>query len=249
MDSAGGDPNRFGTVAFYAALGRAFVTMCGVIPLLFVIELLDRSTNHELDVLGGIIPHHLNGLDGVLFAPFLHANFNHLYGNSVPLLLTGTFVLATGGRRFLAVTAVVALASGLGVWFTGDPGTVVIGASGVIFGYLGFLFARGIVERSWWGIAVGLLVGLLYGAQLEGVLPIDSRLSWQAHLFGLGGGVVAAFLFRRRRPVAPEPTLAMSPELPEPLSGAPRRRRWFRAEPLGGAPRRRRWFRVETPFE
>jgi len=205
VETAGGDPNRFGTVAFYATLGRSFVIMCGVIPLLFAIELLDRSTHHELDARGGIIPHRLDGLDGVLFAPFLHANFNHLYGNSAPLLLTGTFVLATGGRRFLAVTALVALASGLGVWFTGQPNTVVIGASGVIFGYVGFLLVRGIVERSWWGIGVGLLIGLLYGAQLANVLPTDARFSWQAHLFGLIGGVVAAVLFRRRASALPEP--------------------------------------------
>ncbi len=191
-----GDPNRFGTVAFYATLGRAFVIMCGVIPLLFLVELLDIGTNHQLDVQAGIIPHELDGLDGVIFAPLLHANFNHLYSNSVPLLLTGTFVLATGVKRFLAVTGVIVLASGLGVWFTGDPGTVVIGASGLIFGYLGFLLVRGIVERSWWGIAVGLLVGLLYGTQLTNALPGDTRFSWQAHLFGLVGGVVAAFLFR-----------------------------------------------------
>jgi membrane associated rhomboid family serine protease len=191
-----GDPNRFGTVAFYATLGRAFVIMCGVIPLLFLVELLDIGTNHQLDVQAGIIPHELDGLDGVIFAPLLHANFNHLYSNSVPLLLTGTFVLATGVKRFLAVTGVIVLASGLGVWFTGDPGTVVIGASGLIFGYLGFLLVRGIVERSWWGIAVGVLVGLLYGTQLASVLPTEARFSWQAHLFGLVGGVVAAFLFR-----------------------------------------------------
>jgi membrane associated rhomboid family serine protease len=191
-----GDPNRFGTVAFYATLGRAFVIMCGVIPLLFLVELLDIGTNHQLDVQAGIIPHELDGLDGVIFAPLLHANFNHLYSNSVPLLLTGTFVLATGVKRFLAVTGVIVLASGLGVWFTGDPGTVVIGASGLIFGYLGFLLVRGIVERSWWGIAVGVLVGLLYGTQLANVLPTEARFSWQAHLFGLVGGVVAAFLFR-----------------------------------------------------
>jgi len=191
-----GDPNRFGTVAFYATLGRAFVIMCGVIPLLFLVELLDSGTNHQLDVQAGIIPHELDGLDGVIFAPLLHANFNHLYSNSVPLLLTGTFVLATGVKRFLAVTGVIVLASGLGVWFTGDPGTVVIGASGLIFGYLGFLLVRGIVERSWWGIAVGVLVGLLYGTQLANVLPTEARFSWQAHLFGLVGGVVAAFLFR-----------------------------------------------------
>ncbi|OLE24611.1 MAG: rhomboid family intramembrane serine protease [Actinobacteria bacterium 13_1_20CM_3_71_11] len=204
VETAGGDPNRFGTVAFYATLGRSFVIMCGVIPLLFAIELLDRGTHHELDVRAGIIPHRLDGLDGVIFAPFLHANFNHLYGNSAPLLLTGTFVLASGGRRFLGVTAVVALASGLGVWFTGQPNTVVIGASGVIFGYVGFLLVRGIVERSVWGIGVGLLIGLLYGAQLANVLPTDARFSWQAHLFGLIGGLVAAVLFRRRAAPLPE---------------------------------------------
>jgi membrane associated rhomboid family serine protease len=206
VEEAGGDPNRFGTVAFYATLGRSFVVMCGVIPLLFAIELLDTSTHHALDVRGGIIPHRLDGLDGVIFAPFLHANFNHLYGNSAPLLLTGTFVLAGGWRRFLGVTAVVVLASGLGVWFTGEPDTVVIGASGVIFGYVGYLLVRGIVERSWWGIGVGLLIGLLYGAQLANILPTDARFSWQAHLFGLIGGIVAAVVFRRRRePVAAEP--------------------------------------------
>jgi membrane associated rhomboid family serine protease len=213
VSTADGDASRFGTVAFYASLGRAFVIMCGIIPLLFLIELLDGSTHHQLDVQAGIIPHALDGLDGVIFAPFLHANLDHLYGNSVPLLLTGTFVLATGGRRFLAVTAVIALVSGLGVWFTGDPHTVVIGASGVIFGYLGFLLVRGIVERSWWGIAVGLLVGLLYGTQLAGVLPTDGRYSWQAHLFGLIGGVIAAVLFRRRAGAPPAfPPLAPAPE-------------------------------------
>jgi membrane associated rhomboid family serine protease len=206
VEEAGGDPYRFGTVAFYATLGKSFVIMCGVIPLLFAVELLDTSTDHALDVRGGIIPHRLDGLDGVIFAPFLHANFNHLYSNSAPLMLTGTFVLASGWRRFLAVTTVVALASGLGVWFTGEPDTVVIGASGVIFGYVGYLLVRGIVERSWWGIGVGVLIGLLYGAQLANVLPTDARFSWQAHLFGLIGGVVAAFLFpRRREPVAAGP--------------------------------------------
>src|SRR5437879_9593704 len=93
VGGAEGDPNRFGTVAFYATLGRAFVVMCGVIPLLFAIELIDRGTGHQLDAAGGIRPHHLDGLDGVLVAPLLHANCKHLYGNSTPLLRTGTSVL------------------------------------------------------------------------------------------------------------------------------------------------------------
>jgi membrane associated rhomboid family serine protease len=196
-----GDAGRFGTVAFYAALGRAFVAMCGVVVLLFVIQVINYADGERLDALGGIRPHHLDGLDGILFAPFLHASFDHIYANAVPLLLTGTFVVAGGVKRALAVTALIALGSGLGVWFTGDAHSVVVGASGVILGYIGFLLMRGIVEHSRWGIAVGLLIGLLYGAQiLAEVMPTDAQVSWQAHLFGLLSGLVAAILFRRRRP-------------------------------------------------
>jgi membrane associated rhomboid family serine protease len=207
---AAGDVNRFGSVAFYAALGKAFVTMCAVIPVLFAIEVLDFATGHELDQLGGVRPRQLDGLDGVVFAPLLHASFAHLYGNSVPLLLTGTFVLATGTRRFLAVTGLVALVSGLGAWFTGPSNTVGIGASGVVFGYLGFLLVRGVVERNWWSIAVSLLIGLLFGWTLVGALPTDQHISWQAHLFGLIGGAAAAILFRRRRVRPPPPTAGLT---------------------------------------
>jgi membrane associated rhomboid family serine protease len=93
---------------------------------------------------------------------------------------------------------VIMLVSGVGVWFTGSPHSVVVGASGVIFGYLGLLLMRGIVEHSWWNIGVALLIGLLYGWQLIGVLPADPGISWQGHLFGFFGGVIAAVLFRRR---------------------------------------------------
>lgn len=200
--STSGDPGRFGTEAFYASLGRAFVAMCAVVPILFLIEALDVGLRGDLDVTAGIIPHRIQGLDGVFFSPFLHAGWSHLYSNSIPLILLGTFVLAAGTRRFLWSTAVIILVSGLGVWFTGSPDSVVVGASGVIFGYLGILLTRGIVERSWWNFAVVLLVGLLYGWQLLGIFPTDEHISWQGHLFGLLGGIVAAILFRRREPAA-----------------------------------------------
>jgi membrane associated rhomboid family serine protease len=199
VDPDSGGVERFGTAPFYASLGRAFVAMCALIPVLFLIELVDRATGHRLDQWGGIRPHEVAGLDGIVLAPLLHASFIHLYSNSVPLIITGTFVLARGLKHFLLVTALIAVVSGLAVWLLGRPGIPVIGASGVIFGYLGYLFVRGLVERSLWGIAVGLLVGLLYGTQISGVLPTDQRISWQAHLFGLAGGVVAAIVFRRRR--------------------------------------------------
>jgi membrane associated rhomboid family serine protease len=192
------DASRFGTEAFYASIGRAFVAMCAFVPILFAIELVDMQLDGRLDQTGGIEPHRISGLDGVIFAPLLHGSYSHLVGNSIPLILMGTFVLAAGGSRFLASTALIALVSGLGVWFFGESGTVTVGASGVIFGYLGVLLMRGLVEHSWWNIAVGLLIALLYGWQLLGVLPTDERISWQAHLFGFIGGLVAAIVFRRR---------------------------------------------------
>jgi membrane associated rhomboid family serine protease len=196
-----GQDNRdqFGTVAFYAALGRAFVVMCAVIPALFAIELIDQATGHDLDRQAGILTRSPVGLDGIVFAPFLHFSWAHLYGNSVPLLLTGTFVLATGAKRFLGVTLLVMVTSGLAAWLFGPSGGDTVGASGVIFGYLGFLFMRGLVEHSWWTIAVALLIGLLFGVALSGVVPGDPHISWQAHLGGLLGGLIAAVVFRQRR--------------------------------------------------
>jgi membrane associated rhomboid family serine protease len=212
------DANTFGSVAFYAALGKAFVSMWAVVAGLFAIEALNHWDGNRLNALGGIRPRQVDGLEGIVFAPFLHVSFDHLYANAVPLLLTGTFVLATGLRRFVAVTVLIVLASGLGVWFTAAPNTLVVGASGVILGYIGFLLARGIVERSWWGIVVGVLIGLIYGTQILGeVLPTDERVSWQAHLFGFLGGVAAAILFRRRRPRPPAPVTPLPPT-PEPAA-------------------------------
>lgn len=205
------DPTRFGTEAFYASIGRAFVAMCAVVPVLFVIEGFDRLVGGDLDIDGGIIPRRIEGLDGIVFGPFLHVGFAHLLANSIPLILLGTFVLAAGARRFILTTVLIALVSGLGVWWLGASGSVVVGASGVVFGYLGVLLMRGLAERSLWNAAVGTLIGLLYGWQLVGVLPMDEEISWQAHLFGFLGGLLAALIFRRRRP---------RPVLPTPISPA-----------------------------
>jgi membrane associated rhomboid family serine protease len=200
------DATRFGTPAFYASIGRAFVTMCAVIPFLFVIEGIDLGLGGQtLELAGGIIPRHIDGLDGILFSPFLHDGWAHLYGNAVPLILVGTFALAGGGKRFVYSTALIMLIGGLGVWFIGDSSTVVVGASGVIFGYLGLLLTRGLFEHSWWNLGVAAFIGLLYWYQIYNVLPTDQPISWQGHLLGLLGGAIAAILFRRRRVVKPAP--------------------------------------------
>jgi membrane associated rhomboid family serine protease len=213
------DPDQFGTVPFYASIGKAFVTMCGFIPVLFLIEALNTVTHNSLDEHGGIWARHLSGLDGLIFAPFLHASFAHVYSNAVPLLLTGTFVLAGGTLRFIMVTVFVALTSGLAYWIFGSK-LVAVGASGVIFGYLGYLLMRGLVERSWWNIAVALFIGLLYGYSIyAGLIHTGEFIAWQAHLGGLLGGLAAAIVFRRRRPNAEPPRIDdLSTTLPFPPS-------------------------------
>jgi membrane associated rhomboid family serine protease len=189
---------RFGTQSFYASLGRALVVMCAVIPVLAAIEFVDERLGGELDALAGIRPRRLDGLDGIFLAPLVHNGFDHLRANSTPLILLGTFVLAAGARRFLFSTLLIAVVSGLGVWLLTPPRYLVVGSSGIIFGWLGLLFVRGIVERSWWNIAVALVAGLLYGWQLVMLFPTNEGISWQGHLFGFAGGAIAAVLVRRR---------------------------------------------------
>jgi membrane associated rhomboid family serine protease len=188
---------RFGTPAFYTAVGKAFVAMCAVVPVIMALQWIDQPLGGGLKRAGQIDPQRLSGLDGVLFAPLLHVDYAHALGNCIALILLGTFVLAGGTRRFILVTLFIAVVSGVLVWLL-SPAPVV-GASGVLMGYLGFLLTRGIVERSLWNIGVSLLAILLFGWQIGSVVPGDARVSWQAHLFGFLAGVVAAFLFRRRR--------------------------------------------------
>ncbi|HEY7225708.1 MAG TPA: rhomboid family intramembrane serine protease [Micromonosporaceae bacterium] len=201
---------RFGSPAFYAAVGRAFVVMCAVVPVLALLVLANMRTNGALNLRLGIRPHQLSGLDGILFAPFLHNGWDHLLANSSPIIILGTFALAAGTRRFLIATWLIIVVSGLGVWFLTPPNYLVLGASGVAFGWLGLLFMRGLVERSWWHLAVALVAGLLYGWQLTLLVPRDESISWQGHLFGFLGGVLAAILTRRSsaRTLAPAPSEA-----------------------------------------
>jgi membrane associated rhomboid family serine protease len=195
------DPTaQFGTTAFYAALGRAFVVMCTFFPFLALIEFIDQRLDNKLDARLSISPHEISGLDGVVFAPFLHSGWDHLLANSAPFIILGTFALAAGVKRFAVATFVIALASGLGVWFFTPRGVHVLGASGIVFGWLGLLFMRGLVERSWWHLTVALIAGLLYGWQLNLLVPQDEGISWQGHLFGFMGGVFAALLTRRPSP-------------------------------------------------
>ena len=141
----------------------------------------------------GIVPRNPIGLRGILFAPFLHSGLGHLVSNTIPFLVLGWLVMLRETRDFFTVSILSALVSGLGTWMFGATG-IHLGASGVIFGYLGYLLARGYFERSGIAIALSLFVGTLYGSLIWGVLPLQQGISWEGHLFGFVGGVLSAKL-------------------------------------------------------
>lgn len=147
----------------------------------------------------GVIPRTTIGLRGILFGPFLHARLNHILANSFPFVVLGWLVMVRDARHFIAVTLAAMIGSGLAAWLLGAPGSVHIGASGVIFGYLGFLMLSGWYTRSPVSILLSLLVTFVWGSILLGVIPREAGISWQAHLGGFVGGVFAARLFRRTR--------------------------------------------------
>ncbi|MGC4964150.1 rhomboid family intramembrane serine protease [Gordonia sp. DT101] len=182
---------------------RSALIMAAIAVLLFVIEAIDAATDYRLDD-AGIVPRQVDGLDGILWAPFLHVDWAHLIGNLIPGLILGFLLLLT--RRFVLVTLIVWVVSGMGVWLFGPAYTATVGASGIIFGWLTYLLIRGLFTRDMWQILAGAVLFLVYGSILWGVLPGNPGVSWQGHLFGALGGVLAAWFLAdrdRRRKVKP----------------------------------------------
>ncbi len=176
-------------------------TILTFVALLYLIELIDQLTGHSLDA-NGIRPLEADGLWGVIFAPVLHANWQHLMANTVPLLVLGFLMTLAGVSRFVWATVIVWVLGGFGTWLIGNLGsncgpTDHIGASGLIFGYLAFLLVFGVFVRRIWDIVIGLVVLFLYGGVLLGAMPVLHQcggVSWQGHLSGAVAGVVAAYM-------------------------------------------------------
>lgn len=168
----------------------------GFVGLLWVIHIVNAVLFGGALVGLGIHPRTLWGLVGILFAPFLHGSFAHISANTVPLVVLGALVMARRKRDLAVVSAFSALVGGLGIWLVGGAATVHIGASILVFGYLGYLLLRGVFERRLWPILGSVFVFFLYGGALWGVLPGQAGVSWQGHLFGLLGGILAARFLR-----------------------------------------------------
>jgi membrane associated rhomboid family serine protease len=179
---------------------RAAGVVAAFVALLWLVEIVDAVTAGDLDRYG-IEPRSEDGLVGIAVAPLLHSGWTHLEANSVPLLVLGLIVAVVSTARFFGVIAWTWVVSGLGVWLVAPSNSVTVGASGLVFGLLAYLLVVGFLERRAIGILVSVGVFLLYGGVLLGVLPGQPGVSWQGHLFGALGGVLAAYhLANRRRP-------------------------------------------------
>jgi len=178
---------------------RSLLPVVILVGIMWVVELVDAVLPGDLDGYG-IESRDTDGLTGIVAAPFLHADFAHLMANTVPFLILGSIVALRYPSRFWAIAATIIVVGGLGVWLFGPSNTVMVGASGVVFGFLTFLLTAGVLTRHWLDVTIAVGVLLLYGSILVGALPfgVAAGVSWMGHLMGALSGVLAAFLFARQ---------------------------------------------------
>ena len=179
-----------------SAWRRRATTLFAGAALVWAVSLYGLFVDGRLVYALALVPRRVDGLPGILGAPLVHGSFAHLLANTVPLLILGGMVVVRGVAYYLTTTLAIVVLGGLGLWALGRDAAH-IGASGLIFGYFGFLVARGYYERRPQSIAVSVLVVAVYGGMIAGVLPRDDGVSWEAHLFGLLAGGLCARSARR----------------------------------------------------
>jgi len=184
-----------------------FILIAAMVAVMWLVEVYD-AVGGDPDS-AGIRPRDPDGLVGVPLTPFLHGSWGHLIGNTIPFVILGAAIAIGGLVRVAIVSGIVIVVGGLGTWLTAPSNTIHIGASGMVFGFAAYLIARGAYTRTAWHILGGLAVLAIYGATLiSGFVPTPG-VSWQGHLFGAVGGVVAARFLHRGR--APAPTRVRAP--------------------------------------
>jgi membrane associated rhomboid family serine protease len=166
--------------------------LIGIVSFMWVLEIINTLDSNHLDG-DGIYARNLGRLWGVLTSPFIHASFQHLLDNTIPFVFMGVIIALRGAARLAIITGIVILIGGIGTWLISPGGASTIGASGVVFGYATYLFARGFFDRNLIELLVGIIVGAIWGAALVSSLVPHTGVSWQAHVCGAVGGVVAAW--------------------------------------------------------
>lgn len=174
-----------------------------ILPLFFVftiwiIKIVDASEHLNLFYYG-VFPRDSKGFLGIFFSPLIHSDFNHLFSNSIPLIVLGTGIIYFYRNLAYKVFALVWILSGVFVWI-GARESYHIGASGLVYGIASFLFLSGLIRKDFRLAAISLLVVFLYGSLIWGVLPIFPQISWEYHLFGGISGFFAAIIYRKQGP-------------------------------------------------
>jgi len=175
----------------------AFFVMLGVLALLWIIQIVNFADHNHISENYGIMPRNIGSLPYILTAPFLHFSWSHIEGNSGPLFIFGFLAAYRGIGKFIGVTAIVVLTSGFAAWIFGT-GSVGAGASGVVFGYFGYIMVRGLFDRRVIDVLIGAVMALCFAYQFAVLLP-HQGIGWQAHVGGVVGGILSGYLLRDRR--------------------------------------------------
>ena len=181
---------------------RALFVMAAVLAVIWILQIANWADHYRLTLDYGIRPRDAGSLPYVFTAPFLHFSWAHIEGNSGPLFIFGFLAAYRGIKKFIGVTIIVVLTSGLTAWLAEPANTVGAGASGVVFGYFGYIMVRGFFDRHVIDMVIGAIMALCFAYQFTVLLP-KAGIGWQAHVGGLAGGVLAGWLFRERHPKAP----------------------------------------------
>jgi membrane associated rhomboid family serine protease len=169
-----------------------------IVAVMWIVEIINTIDSNHLDR-DGIYARSFSHFWGILTAPFIHASFQHLIGNTIPLVFMGLIIALRGAARLALVSAIVIVIGGLGTWLISPAGVSTVGASGLVFGYATYLLARGFFDRSLLETLVGLVVGVVWGGALLASIVPHYGVSWQGHVCGAIAGVIAAWFLRRER--------------------------------------------------
>ena len=188
--------------AVLAEARKAFFVMAGFLAVIWVLQIANWADHYRITLDYGIRPRDIASLPEVVSAPFLHFSWAHIEGNSGPLFIFGFLAAYRGVRKFIWVTILIILTSGLAAWLAEPSNTIGAGASGLVFGYFGYIMVRGFFDRHLIDMVIGAIMALCFAYQFTVLVP-RAGIGWQAHIGGLVGGIAAGWIFRERRPKAP----------------------------------------------
>jgi membrane associated rhomboid family serine protease len=179
---------------------EGMIVLGAIVAIMWLLEAINSIDSNAISKSDGIYARNVDHIWAIFTAPFLHFSFQHLIANTVPFVFMGVIIALQGARRLLLVTLIVIVVGGLGTWLIAPANTDTAGASGVVFGYATYLFARGFFDRSAFELLTGLVVGVVWGGALLSSIVPHTGVSWQGHACGAIGGLVAAYLLRRSSP-------------------------------------------------